>query len=241
MCAAPDALAPGGNRLLVALPPEDYQALRPRLAMVALAARQQLHEPGTHIDYVYFPVDGVLSLVTTMQDGVAVEIATVGNEGMVGLPVFLGVGASPVRTFCQVPGHAQRMEAEAFRAAVTAHPSLHDLLHRYTQAVINQIAQSAACNRIHSIEQRCARWLLMTHDRVMVDQFPLTHEFLAQMLGVRRATVTETAGRLQQAGLITYRQREMTIRDRAGLEAAACECYGAIREEYQRLLGIPRG
>jgi CRP-like cAMP-binding protein len=171
-----------------------------------------------------------------MKNGKAAEVGVVGKEGMLGLPVFLGTDRSSGQSFSQVPGESLRLGADAFRAAIQRSRALVDLLHRYTQALFTQVSQSAACNSLHSIEERCCRWLLMTHDRVETDEFVLTQEFLAIMLGVRRASVAEVAGKLQQAGLIHYRRGQMRILDRQGLEATACECYSVIRAEYERLL-----
>ncbi len=225
------------NRLLAALPPDGYAALAPHLEPVTLAFKEPVYEPNRPIPHVLFPTTGVFSVLTVMADGAAIEVATSGNEGMLGLPLFLGTTTSPGLVFSQIPGESLRLPAAAFQEAVEHNRQLVAILHRYTLALLLQIAQSAACNRLHTMEHRCARWLLLTHDRVAADRFPLTHEFLGQMLGVRRASVTEAVGTLQQAGLITYRRGRMTVVDRAGLEAAACECYGVIRAEYDRLLG----
>lgn len=231
-----DAHSGAENRLLAGLPREDYERLLPDLESVSLGFQEVLYKPDKPIPYVYFPTTGVVSLLTLMEDGLAIEIAAVGREGMIGLPVFLEATSMPGSACTQVPGTAVRIPAERFREAVQRSGSLQRVLHRYTQALLNQIARSAACNRLHPIGERCARWLLMTHDRAGSDQFPLTHEFLAQMLGVRRATVTVAAGMLQQAGLIRYRRGKITIADRLGLETASCECYEVIRKEFDRLL-----
>jgi CRP-like cAMP-binding protein len=172
-----------------------------------------------------------------MADGRAVEFGTVGNEGMIGLPLFLGADRSPHRAFTQVPGDALRMRAEDFREEMGRQGQLAGLLRRYNQALMNQMAYSVACNRLHSVEERMCRWLLMTHDRVGADRFPMTQEFLAQMLGVRRPSVTVVAGVLQKAGLIAYARGWVVILDRAGLEAASCECYRVVRDDFERLLG----
>jgi CRP-like cAMP-binding protein len=166
-----------------------------------------------------------------------VEIATVGNEGMVGLPLVLGGESTPDTCFCQVAGRADRIPAGPFKEALRASSAMQRLLLRDTQALLNQVAQAAACNRMHPVEERCARWLLLTHDRAGTDTFALTHEFLGYMLGTRRASVSLAAAILQQAGLITYRRGVVTILDRPGLEAAACECYGIITAEFVRRLG----
>jgi CRP-like cAMP-binding protein len=178
----------------------------------------------------------VTSLVIFMLDGQVVEVATVGNEGMVGLPVFLGAETFSGQAFTQIPGKAVRMQVEVFRDEARQGSSLHEVLHRYTQALFTQVAQSAACNRLHRIEQRCARWLLMTRERVRADQFPLTQEFLAQMLGVRRAGVSEAVSRLQKEGLIQYSRGIITILNRSGLETVSCECYAIVKQEYDHLL-----
>lgn len=225
------------NRLLASLPREEYERLVPYLKPVFLDLKRELYQPNEPIDFVYFPLEGVCSLLSLTSEGQLIEVGTVGNEGMVGLPVFLGVRQIPGVSMSQVPGNALRMRAEDLQNQVTPDTSLYDVLHRYTQALFNFISQSALCNRLHSIEQRCCRWLLLTHDRVGTDEFPLTHEFLSQMLGVRRAGVSEVAARLQNAGFISYRYGKMTLVDRAGLEATSCECYELIKAEFERLIG----
>ncbi|GAB1544627.1 Crp/Fnr family transcriptional regulator [Scytonema sp. NUACC21] len=225
------------NRLLAALPPEEHQRLLPHLQFITLEYKQVLYQPNEPIEYVYFPNNGVISLLTIMENGEAVEVGTVGNEGFVGLPLFLGANSIPGQAFSQIPGEALRMRAEVFKGKVTPGSPLHNLLQRYTQAMFNQIAQSAACNRLHSIEERFCRWLLMTEDRVGSHQFPITHEFLGQMLGVRRASVSVVAATIQRAGLISYSRGKMTILDREGLEDITCECYGIVKAEFDRLLG----
>jgi CRP-like cAMP-binding protein len=225
-----------GNRLLDALPAAERQRLLDRMQPVELDLREPVYEPGKAIEHVYFPLTTVISMLAVMDDGQAVEVATMGNEGMAGLPVFLGATTSPDRAFAQIAGRALRMPAGEFRDLANGAGAIQALLQRYTQAFFVQLAQGAACNRLHSVPQRLARWLLMTHDRVGRDEFPLTQEFMAQMLAVRRATVTEAAGRLQQDGLITYGRGIITIVDRPGLEATSCECYRIITEEHARLL-----
>lgn len=204
---------------------------------VSLQYKQILYEPNQFIQHVYFPLNGVVSLLTIMADGEVAEVGTVGNEGMVGLPVFLGATTIPGMAMAQVPGDALRMSVDVFKDKVTPDSQLHNLLQRYTQALFNQIAQTAACNRLHSIEERLCRWLLMTQDRVESDQFPLTQEFLAQMLGVRRSSVSVVAATLQKAGLIQYSRGKMTILDRAGIEAVSCECYAIVKREFENLIG----
>ena len=205
--------------------------------MLTLHIRDSVYEPNQPIEHVYFPVQGVISLVKVMADGTSIETATVGKEGCVGLPLFLGTDRTPFKAFCQIPGAAFRLKADRFREEVGQGRALHDLLLRYTLAILTQIAQSAACNRLHSMKQRCARWLLLCHDRMRTDEFLLTHEFLSEMLGVRRASVTVAAGHLQEEGLIRYNRGRVTVVDRQGLETAACECYRIIQGEFDRLIG----
>ena len=224
------------NRILALLPVDEFEGLRPALERVRLETRQVVVDVGAPIEHVYFPETAVVSIVSVMPDGSAVETATVGHEGMVGIPVFLGAGSMAAQAFAQVPGDALRMSAGDLRAEVRRGGVLPDVLGRYTQALFTHVAQSSACNRLHPVEQRCARWLLATHDAVGADSFEMTHLFLSQMLGVRRATVTEVAGRLQNAGLIEYGRGRIRVVDRPGLEAAACECYGIIRSEFARLM-----
>jgi CRP-like cAMP-binding protein len=224
------------NRILAALPAKDLARLGSSLERIALEARDVLYDPDQPIKYVYFPEDSLASIVGLMADGSGVETATVGREGMVGLPVFLGDGRTSAQAFCQVPGEALRMQARRFKQELAHGGRLQALLGRYTQALIAQIAQSAACNRLHPLRQRCARWLLQTYDRVEREAFAFTHQFLSQMLGVRRATVTELAGEFEREGLIKNHYGRITIVDRDALERTACECYRIIRHEFERLL-----
>jgi CRP-like cAMP-binding protein len=228
---------PGKNRLLAALPRDEYDRLHTNLEKVSLPLKEILYEANGPIAHVFFPLNGVVSLVISMEGGFTLEVGTIGNEGMVGTPVFLGSESSPTRAISQVPGEALRMEATVFQEEMKRDGLLYGLVQRYTQAMINQISQSTVCNRRHSVQKRMCRWLLMSHDRVGTDEFQLTQEFLSQMLGVRRPTVSAVAGILQKAGLLTYRRGRMTILDRKGLEAASCECYQVVREELDRLLG----
>src|SRR5215213_3083242 len=223
------------NRLLAALPVEQRLRLGSELRLVELGMREQIYDTGEAITQVYFPLNCVLSVVTAVDDDVAVEVAMIGLEGMAGLPAFLGTAASPHRCFCQVPGQALRLDTATLRRFLAGDGALHDLLHRYTQAMMAFLAQNLACNQLHSAEERTARWLAQTHDRVDSDSFQITQEFLAQMLGARRATVSESARTLQQAGLIRYSRGRITILDRAGLHAAACDCYITIRREFDKL------
>ena len=225
------------NRLIAALPSADHQRLLEALQPVSLTVRQPLYAAGEPIKFVYFPLSGVHSIVSIVTDGDTVEVATVGNEGMVGIPVFLGGRSASDEAFCQVPGDLLRVRAATFREGVHRSRPFRTVMLRYTQAFIHQIAQHAACSRLHSIAERCASRLLMTYDRVSSDEFALTQESLAQMLGVRRATVTAAAGMLQRAGLIRYTRGRITIVDRKKLGRASCQCDRTIRREYKRLLG----
>jgi CRP-like cAMP-binding protein len=233
----PNDHATRSNRLLKALPEEDErigQHLRPH----AVKQKQDMGEAGQRIAEVHFPVDAVVSILTRMDEGPSVEIATIGNEGVVGLTVAWGGDAMNPREVAtvQAPDEVVSMDAGAFRAELHQQGALASLIERYTRAFFSQVSQQVACNGLHSVEQRCARWLLLTHDRVGTDEFPMTHEFLAQMLGVRRASVTVTAGTLQRAGFVEFSRGRVEVVDRAGLESAACECYGVTREVYDRLL-----
>ena len=227
------------NQLLRALPPAAYAALLPDLEPVELARGQALWRHDAPIRGVYFPRTAVTSLLTPLGDEAPVESATVGFEGLVGVPVVLGAESTHTHAVAQIPGTAARVDARRFGEWLRASDGATGLFLRYAQALLEQTAQSVACNRRHELEERCARWLLATRDRVGGDSFPLTHDFLAQMLGVRRATVTVAAGMLQQAGLVRYSRGRVTILDAAGLEAAACECYAVVRAQHARLVGPP--
>lgn len=229
-------LSPAQNRILAALPKKEQRRLSEELEPVQLGVKDVLFDVSEPISYVYFPVTGVMSLVTTMNDGRVFEFATVGNEGMVGLPVLLGATSVPAKAFAQIPGLTLRLRASKMRAEQERGGPLIAVLHRYAQALFNQVAQTVSCNRAHTITQRCARWLLMTHDRVSADQFPLTQEFLADMLGVRRATANKTAIELQNGGAITYARGKIRILQRRRLERLSCECYQSIKDEFERLL-----
>ena len=225
------------NRLLAALPREEFERLAPFLEPVRVEFKQLLIEPGEPIPYVWFPHDFVSSDIVEMADGSAVEVGTIGNEGMVGVPLFLRERTTTVKVFAQVPGTGERMRAEDFgREVLDRGGPLHDLLRRYTHAFMSQISQTAACNRLHTVERRMCRWVLMMHDRVKEDRFPLTQEFISQMLGTARTRVTMAALPLQDAGLIRYRRGKITILDRQGLESAACECYAIVRKEVSHVL-----
>jgi len=229
------------NRLLSLLSDSDYERLRSHLSQVGLDYKKSLYEASRPIEHVYFPVDGVASLVITTADGASAEVGTIGSEGMVGLPVCLGDRDAPSSVYVQVPGTALRLDAHIFRGELERSPTLHLIMLRYAHAFFNQVAQSAACTHLHKVEQRCCRWLLMTRDRMPTDDYLLTHEFLGMMLGVRRTTVTDVMGSLQKAGLIHYRRGHVTILDREALRRRACECYDIMRLEFDRLLGDTAG
>lgn len=237
MANDPTAPVAGENRFLSALPADVSERLRPHIEVLDLSLRQVLYTADQPITHVYFPRTAVCSLVLALDGDTLIEIATVGNEGLVGLPALLGAISIPGEAFCQVAGQALRLPADVLRREGNTPGALHDLLQRYTQAHINQIAQSTACSRVHSIDERCARWLLITHDQVGSDQFHLTQQFLAMMLGVRRAGVNAAASILQRAGYIRYGRGVITVTDRTGLESAACACYRIVSDEFDRLLG----
>jgi CRP-like cAMP-binding protein len=219
------------NRLLAALPAADYTRILPSLTVVPLILKDILHKPGEPIRDVYFPGGGFCSMLTVLDDGSMVEIATVGREGMVGVSAVLD--GTPVTSAAMVQGATDtcyRMKVQAFRQEVERRGAFHELMAHYAQALFGFVAQSTACNAIHSVEQRLARWLLMAQDRMGSDEFPLTQEFAAMMLGASRPTVTVVAGMLQKAGLIKYRHGHVTIVDRENLEAASCECYRAATD-----------
>ncbi len=227
---------PGQNRLLSSLPRDVQIRLLPRMEKISFGLKQILYDAGQPIAHVYFPLSGVISLLIALKAGETVEVATTGNEGVVGTSLLLGTERSSFKAVCQVTGQALKMRADAFRRSVEEHPELGALVRRYAQALVDQIAQTTACNHVHSVQARMCRWLLMTHDRVGADEFHLTQEFLAQMLGVRRPSVTVAAGLLQKAGLIRYQRGRIRITDRPGLESGACECYETVRQEFDRLL-----
>jgi CRP-like cAMP-binding protein len=225
------------NRLLVSLKQADQDDLLPHLESVMLDYRQPLYDAYQRIEFVHFIESGVASLVNTMANGVSAEVGTVGNEGVVGLPILLGDDQAPTSVYMQVPGRGLRMRAAIFREKMERSGPLRTIMLRYAHTFFNQVAQSAACAHFHSLEQRCCRWLLTTRDRMPSDEFPLTQEFLAMMLGVRRPGVTMAACALRRAKLIDYRRGRVTILDRRGLEDTACECYAMAKAEIDRLLG----
>jgi CRP-like cAMP-binding protein len=222
------------NRLLAALPTPDLDRLLAALDPVPLPLQQVLFRAGEPFEYIHFPIDGIVSLTGSVENEPMVEIAMIGNEGLVGLSAFLETNAIPLNALVQVQGNAMRMRVAALEQEIKG-GALNGILRRYTQALFNQVAQGAVCNRLHSMEERLARWLLMSHDRVQTPEFPLTQEFMARMLGVRRATVNETASALQQAGLIRYNRGRVAIVDPERLKETSCECYCIIKRGYDQM------
>jgi CRP-like cAMP-binding protein len=230
------AHADEANALLSALSIEEYGHVVPKLSSERLLIKQTLVEPNVDIEDVYFPRVGVCSMLAEQQDGGTIEVGTIGPEGFIGIPVLLGGRSMPYRIIVQVEGDAWRMRADVFRRVAEERPAVRHLLLRYTQYFTNQLSQSVACNRLHTLEERCARWVLMTHDRVQGDLFEMTQEFLSMMLGVHRPAVTVAMGILQNAGIVRYARGRVNVLDRARLEEAACDCYAITRREQERLL-----
>ncbi len=235
----PEARGRARNLVLRALPAEEYSRLRPQLEPCTVSAFEILARAGGALKYVYFPESAIVSVARPMNDGSLIEAGTIGCEGMAGLSILFGESWSAGVLQGQVPGHCKRLSFAALRDLLPELPTLRSVLGRFTLSFLDQIGQAAACNAVHSVEQRCARWLLMTHDRVGGDEFVLTQKVLSQMLGVRRASVSVVASGFQQAGLIHYERGRLWIRERAGLEAAACECYRIVRSNMERLLANP--
>ena len=225
------------NQLLAALPSTVLAQLLPKMQSITVELRQVFYEAEASIEAVYFPETGWTSMIAQLEDGLTAEVGLVGREGMVGLPLAFGVETAYVEALVQGPGIMLRMEAGAFRQALDEHATLRALLFRYGEFMHAQVTQTAACNGNHALEQRLVRWLLMTHDRANGDEMPMTQEFMASMLCVHRPSVTVAARILQQANLIRYSSGSITVVDRPGLEAAACECHGAVRRQYKKLLG----
>ncbi len=223
------------NRLLAALPPEDYERIARLLEPVELGNGQILYHSGQPVDYLYFPTGAMVSLVAQMAGGAEIEVGVTGFEGVVGLPILLGTEKSPHLNMVQMPGDAFRVRASELRDEFSRGGGLQRMLLPYAQSVMVMASQTAACNALHTLSERLAKWLLMSHDRRRGDELPLTHEFLSMMLGVRRAGVTEAAVVLQAEGLINYRRGRITVLDREGLEGFACECYPVIKAEFDRL------
>lgn len=227
---------PKRNFLLAALPESDWQRWLPNLEAVDLPLGQVLYEPGATLSHVYFPTTAIVSLLYVMENGASAEIAVAGNEGIVGISLFMGGESTPSRAVVQSAGQAFRMKAQTLKDEFNRHGPVLHLLLRYTQALITQMAQTAVCNRHHSLDQQLCRWLLLSLDRLQGDQLVMTQVLIANMLGVRREGVTEAALKLQKAGLIRYARGRITVLDRAGLEKCTCECYAVVKKEYDRLL-----
>ncbi|MGR4069494.1 Crp/Fnr family transcriptional regulator [Halomonas sp. LR3S48] len=231
---------PRQNHLLAALTRDEYQRLVPYLERVELTLGDSLAESGKVMNHVYFPIDSIVSLLCVMEDGDSTEIAVVGAEGIVGISLFMGGESTPSRAIVQSAGSAYRLKGQLLKDEFERAGTFQHLLLRYTQALITQMAQTAVCNRHHSLDQQLCRWLLLSLDRLPTNELVMTQELIANMLGVRREGVTESAGRLQRAGLISYHRGHISILDRPGLEARVCECYAVVKKEYERLLSYPR-
>ena len=223
------------NRLLDALPKAAKARLFPHIKEVELPLGTVIYEAGQQVDYVYFPVDCIISLLYVMEDGASAEISVVGNEGIVGIAVFMGGASTPSRAIVQSGGSARRLPAAELRSEFNLYPEMRMLMLRYTQALITQMAQTAVCNRHHSIDQQLCRWLLLSMDRLPTRELTMTQELIANMLGVRREGVTEAAGKLQKAGIISYQRGHITVLDRPKLEKRCCECYEVVKRETDRL------
>jgi len=232
----PSLHSPKQNRLLAALPTAEFEPLAAHLELVALPLGKMLYEPGGQLQHAYFPTTAIVSLHYVMASGAASESAGVGNEGMVGTSLFLSGTTTPSSAVVQTAGHAYRMDRRLLMQEFNRARLMQRLLLRYTQAVLTQIAQTAACNRHHTVEQQLCRWLLSTLDRMPTNELTMTQELIANMLGVRREGITESAGNLQRAGFISYRRGHITVLDRLGLEKTTCECYAVVKKELGRLL-----
>jgi len=228
--------SPTNNLLLAALPATDYERLLPHLELISLPLGWSVYEPGNRMRHVFFPTQGIVSLLYVMENGASAEIAITGNEGLVGIALFMGGESTPSRAVVQAAGHAYRLPAQYLRQEFERGGELQHLLLRFTQALITQMAQTAVCNRHHTIEQQLCRWLLLSLDRLHSNELEMTQELIANMLGVRREGVTEAAGDLQDAGLIKYRRGHITVLDRTKLEHRVCECYAVVKRESDRLL-----
>ena len=227
---------PHQNHLLDALPGGDFDRLASHLEVIPMKLGEVLYEPGARLRYVYFPTTCIVSLLYVMEDGASAEIAVVGNEGMLGISLFMGGETTPSHAVVQSAGYGVRLQAHLLKEEFARFGPMMHLLLRYTQALITQMAQTAVCNRHHSVDQQLCRWLLLSLDRLATNELSMTQELIANMLGVRREGVTEAAGKLQEAGLINYRRGRITVLDRPGLEARSCECYRVVKTEFDRLL-----
>jgi CRP-like cAMP-binding protein len=228
---------PVDNRLLGALPAEEFERIRPHLGPISFSLGEVVYESGEHLDYVYFPTSAIISLLYTMENGATAEMGLAGNEGLIGIALFMGGDTMPNRAIVQSAGGAFRMKAKLVQDEFARSGKFQHLLLRYTQALITQISQTAVCNRLHTVEQQLCRWFLLSHDRVRADELVMTQELIANMLGVRREGVTVAAGRLQDIGAISYVRGIITVLDRQKLEETVCECYQVVKDEFDRLLG----
>jgi CRP-like cAMP-binding protein len=238
--AMPSPHTPKQNYLLAALSAQDYARLLPDLELMAMPLGLALYEPGGHLGYVYFPTSGIVSLLYVMESGGSAEIAITGNEGLVGISLFMGGESTPSRAVVQSAGDGYRLKANILKKEFALGGQFADLALRYTQALITQMAQTAVCNRHHTVDQQLCRWLLLSLDRLPSNELMMTQELIANMLGVRREGVTEAAGKLQAAGLIHYHRGKITVLDRPRLEQRVCECYGVVKREFDRLLPYKR-
>lgn len=236
--ALPD---PKQNQILAALPKAEYERLLPDLKLVPMPAKWTLSESGDHVNFLHFPVGGIVSLIYALEDGSSSEIALVGDEGLVGISIYMGGESMPSSTEVQSPGHAYRLSRKIMKREFDLGGQLQHLALLYTQALICQTSQTAVCNQHHAVEQRFCRWLLMSIDRLHSDKMKVTHEQISHLLGIRRETVSQTAGKLQKEGLIAVARGSITILDRPGLEKRVCECYAVVKQECDRLLPPPRG
>ncbi len=227
---------PSENHLLAALPQEDYERIAPQLEYIEMPLGKVLYESGGLMQHVYFPTSSIISLLYVMEDGASAEIAVVGNEGILGISLFMGGETTPSRAIVQSAGYGYRLKSNLLKEEFNRFGPMLRLLLRYTQALITQMAQTAVCNRHHSVEQQLCRWLLLSLDRLSSDKLSMTQELIANMLGVRREGVTEAAGKLQRAGLIDYSRGQIRVLNRPGLEARSCECYQVVKSEFDRLL-----
>jgi CRP-like cAMP-binding protein len=232
--------SPSQNHLLAALPTGEFERVAPHLELVPMPLGEMLYEPGGQLQHAYFPTTAIVSLQYVMESGASAETAGVGNEGVVGISLFMGGDTTSSSAVVQTAGHAYRLNRRLLKQEFDRAGLMQRLLLRYTQGLLTQVTQTAACNRHHSIEQRLCRWLLLTLDRVPSPEFIVTHEMVASMLGVRREGITEAAGKLQHAGFIRYRRGHITVLDRSGLETRACECYAVVKKELSRLLSDVR-
>jgi CRP-like cAMP-binding protein len=232
----PASHSPQQNYLLAALPAAEFDRLAPELELVSMPLGEALYESGGRLQHVYFPTTAIVSLLYVMENGASAEIAIVGKEGILGISLFMGGETTPNRAVVQSAGHGYRLKAELLKQEFRRAGPVMDLLLRYTQALITQMAQTAACNRHHSIEQQLCRWLLLSLDRLSTFELTMTQELIANMLGVRREGVTEAAGKLQRAGIIRYSRGRITVLDRDRLEQDVCECYAVVKKEFERLL-----